>query len=108
LREEPIVRLVPMIFSAAQSHPELLPLVLGRVQTVILPPLHAYFQHQAELGNIRPIVPLLAIQQFLGPVVFRAIATILAPNNVPFLLVSDEEFISGLVQTFLDGVRIRK
>ncbi len=108
LRAEPITQLVPMVFTTAQSHPELLHMVLARVQKGVLFPLRAYFQRQVTLGNIRPILPDTAIQQFFGPVVFRAITTLLVPKNLPFEVVSDEEFITGLVQTFLDGVRVRK
>lgn len=107
LREEPIAQLVPMVFITAQSHPELLHMVLDRVQKGVLLPLRAYFQRQVILGNIRSILPDAAIQQFFGPVVFRAIATLLAPKSLPILALTDEQFILNLVQTFLDGVRVR-
>jgi AcrR family transcriptional regulator len=106
LKEERIATLIPMVFSASQSHPELLPIVFGRVQKAVILPMVAYLQRQMELGTLRHLPPIVAAQQFFGPVVLRAMLRILSPElsrGVPY----DEEFVAALVQAFLNGLRVR-
>jgi AcrR family transcriptional regulator len=102
-----LVKLVLLIFSALQSHPELPSLALRRVMPALILPLLAYLQHQTELGVLRPLPPLSAGQQFFGPLAIRAITSQLLATVLPLPQISDEAFVDNLVQTFLDGVRVR-
>jgi TetR/AcrR family transcriptional regulator len=106
LREENIAKLIPMVFSASQSHPELLPIVFSRVQKAIILPMMRYLQHQMDVGRLRVVAPFVAAQQFFGPVVLRAMLRILAPG-LPLQMPPDEEFVASLVSTYLDGMRVR-
>lgn len=102
-----LIKLVLMIFSAVQSHPELPPLALRRVIPAFILPLLTYFQRQVDLGVLRPLPPLSAALQFFAPLMMRAITMQLLPTAIPLPQVSDQAFVDNLVQTLLDGVRVR-
>ncbi|HET8906110.1 MAG TPA: TetR/AcrR family transcriptional regulator [Ktedonobacterales bacterium] len=102
-----LVKLVLMIFSAVQSHPELPLLALRRVIPAFILPLLTYFQRQVDLGVLRPLPPLSAALQFFAPLVMRAVTMQLLPTAIPLPQMSDQAFVDNLVQTFLDGVRVR-
>jgi TetR/AcrR family transcriptional repressor of mexJK operon len=105
LHEERIKRLVLMILSAAQSRAELLPIVFSQLVPSILLPLQAYLQRQVALGNLRPVSPVVAAQQFLGPLFLRALTSALVSAELPFAMPNDEEFVASLVHIFLEGLR---
>jgi len=100
-----VSRLALMIFSAAQSHPELLPIVMGRLSEVIIFPLIKYFTRQMEEGRLRSIPPLSAAQLFMGPLLLRAIASNLLEDSLPFVIPDDEEFIDSHLKVFMSGLR---
>lgn len=102
-----LVKLVLMIFSAVQSHPELPLLALRRVIPAFILPLLTYFQRQVDLGVLQPLPPLSAALQFFAPLVMRAVTMQLLPTAIPLPQMSDQAFVDNLVQTFLDGVRVR-
>jgi AcrR family transcriptional regulator len=102
-----LVKLVLMIFSAVQSHPELPPIALRRLMPAFILPLLTYFQRQVDLEVLRPLPPLNAALQFFAPLAMRAITIQVLPSAIPLPQVSDDEFVGHLVRTFLDGVRVR-
>lgn len=100
-----LIKLVLMVFSAFQSHPELPPLAVRRVMPTLILPLFAYFQRQVDAGVLRPLPPLSVGQQFFGPLVLRVITSHLLGAILPLPPISDEVFVENLVRTFLDGAR---
>jgi AcrR family transcriptional regulator len=105
LKEERIAILIPMVFSASQSHPELLPIVFGRVHKAVIVPMMGYLQHQMDVGTLRRVAPIVAAQQFFGPVVLRAMLRILSAG-MSLQVPPDEEFVASLVHTYLEGMRL--
>jgi AcrR family transcriptional regulator len=102
-----ISRLALMIISAAQSHPELLPILTDKLTEVIIFPLLKYFTRQVAEGRMQAIPPLNAGQQFMGPLLLRAFASRMLEKSLPFVFASDEEFVDSHVKVFLDGIRPR-
>lgn len=107
LADKRLIKLVLMVFSAFQAHPELPPLALRRIAPTLILPLLAYYQRQVEAGTLRPIPPLSVGQQFFGPLAIRVLTSHLLGSFIPVPQVSDEVFVENLVQTFLDGARRR-
>lgn len=105
--DQRLIRLVLMLFSAIQSHPELPPLALRRIAPAFILPLLSYLQRQVDLAVLRPLPPLSAAQQFFGPLAVRAIFGSLPDTFLPLPPLTDEAFVDNLVQTFLDGARVR-
>ncbi len=105
--DQRLLRLFLLVFSSVHSHPELPPLALRRVVPAFIQPLFAYLQSQVELGVLRPLPPISAGLQFFGPLVIRAITNHLSPSALPLPQIDDEAFVDNLVQTFLDGARVR-
>ena len=105
LRQGRVSRLALMVLSAGQSHPELLPIVVGRLSEVVIFPLIKYFTRQLEEGRLQSISPISAGQIFMGPLVLRVIASNLMEDSLPFVIPDDEEFIESHVKVFLDGLR---
>ncbi len=107
LSQKPIDRLMIMILSASQSHPELLPILMNKLTEVIIFPLITYFTRQQAEGRLRPISPVSAGQLFMGPLILRAIISKLLEDSIPFVLPDEEEFIDTHVKSFMDGNRVR-
>lgn len=108
LKEEHLSKLIPIIFSAFQSHPELPPIVLQKISKTILIPMMMYFESQKKAGTMSIRSASAALQQFVGPMLLRVWARLLLTIDLPFgEPVSDEEFATSMVKTFLDGVRVR-
>jgi len=107
LSQGPISRLALMLLSAAQSHPELLPIMISRVSEVIIFPLIKYFTRLMAEGRLRAIPPISAAQQFMGPLLLRALVNNLLEDSLPFVFPDDEEFIDTHLKVFLDGLRER-
>jgi AcrR family transcriptional regulator len=105
--DQRLIKLVLMLFSAIQSHPELPPLALRRVAPAFILPLLSYLQRQVELEVLCPLPPLSAAQQFFGPLAIRAIFGSLPDTFLPLPPLTDDVFVDTLVQTFLDGARLR-
>jgi hypothetical protein len=102
-----LVRLFLLVFSSVHSHPELPPLALRRVVPAFIQPLFAYLQGQVELGVLRPLPPVSVALQLFGPLAMRAITNHLSPMALPVPQIADDVFVDTLVQTFLDGARMR-
>lgn len=109
VRDQHLVRLIVVVFSSFQSHPEVPPIALRRIIPSLFVPLLAYLRHQAELATLRPVEPFSAVIQFFGPLVFRVVsASFVSDGSIwPVATVSDEEFVENLVRNFLDGARRR-
>ena len=105
--DQRLIKLVLMLFSAIQSHPELPPLVLRRIAPAFILPLLAYLQRQIGLGVLRPLPPLSAAMQFFGPLAIRAIVGSLPETFLPLPPLADDVYVDNLVRTFLDGARVR-
>lgn len=102
-----ISRLALMVISAAQSHPELLPILIDKLVEVIIFPLLKYFTRQVAEGRMQAIPPICAGQQFMGPLLLRAFASRMLEKTLPFVFPDDEEFVDSHVKVFLDGIRPR-
>ncbi|HEX5548585.1 MAG TPA: TetR/AcrR family transcriptional regulator [Ktedonobacterales bacterium] len=105
--DQRLVRLFLLVFSSVHSHPELPPLALRRVVPAFIQPLFAYLQGQVELGVLRPLPPVSVALQLFGPLAMRAITNHLSPMALPVPQIADDVFVDTLVQTFLDGARMR-
>jgi AcrR family transcriptional regulator len=105
LSQSPIDRLMLMLLSALQSHPELLPIMMGKLTEVIIFPMIKYFTRQQTEGRLQSIPPVTASQLFMGPLLLRAIASKLMEDALPFVMPGDEEFIDAHVKVFMDGIR---
>jgi AcrR family transcriptional regulator len=107
LSGNPVNHLFLMVLAAAQSHPELMPILMGKLSEVIFFPLLSYFTRMSAEGRLRQISPVTAAQELLGPLMLRAIAGALFEASLPFVFQDDEEFINTHIQVFLDGLRRR-
>ncbi|HPH94837.1 MAG TPA: TetR/AcrR family transcriptional regulator [Anaerolineaceae bacterium] len=108
LQEERLSKMIPIIFSAFQSHPELPPIVLQKVSKAILEPMMRYFEHQKQAGTMTFRSAPAALQQFVGPMLLRVWAKLLLTVELPLGdAVSDEAFAESMISTFLNGVRVR-
>ncbi len=105
LSGKPVNHLFLMVLAAAQSHPELMPILMGKLSEVIFFPLLSYFARMSTEGRLRSISPVIAAQELLGPLMLRAIAGALFEASVPFVFPDEEEFIDSHIQVFMDGLR---
>jgi AcrR family transcriptional regulator len=105
LTGKPVNHLFLMVLVAAQSHPELMPILMGRLSEVIFFPLLTYLTRQSAEGRLRPISPVTAAQELLGPLMLRAIAGSLFEESLPFVFQDDEDFIDTHIKVFMDGIR---
>jgi AcrR family transcriptional regulator len=105
--DQRLVKLFLLVFSSVHSHPELPPLALQRVVPAFIQPLLAYLQRQVDLGVLRPLPPFSVALQLFGPLAMRAITNHLSPTTLPVPRIEDDVFVDTLVQTFLDGARMR-
>lgn len=105
--DQRLVKLVLLVFTSIHNHPELPPLALRRVMPAFVLPLLAYLQRQAESGALKSLPPISAGMQLFGPLAIRAITNHLPPSTLPVPQISDKAFVDNLVQTFLDGIRVR-
>ncbi len=107
LSSAPVNRLFLMVLAAAQSHTELMPILMGRLSEVIFFPLLSYFTRQGAEHRLQAISPVTATQELLGPLMLRAIAGALIEDSMPFVFQDDEEFINAHLKVFMDGMRKR-
>jgi AcrR family transcriptional regulator len=107
LRTTIISKLVPMFLGTIQSHSELVPLFVERLESVIWLPISHYLQMKMDEGAMRPMSQASALQIFLGPLVIRMISRIFLEKSMVSDKDSDETFVQNLVTTFLDGVCIK-
>jgi len=107
LTGKPVNRLFLMILAAAQSHPELMPILMGKLSEVIFFPLLSYFTRMIAEGRLQPVSPVTAAQELLGPLMLRAIAGSLMEKSLPFVFQDDEDFIDTHLKVFMDGIRPR-
>jgi AcrR family transcriptional regulator len=107
LRTTPISKLVPMFMGTIQSHPELVPMFVERLESVIWLPISRYLQKKMDEGVMRPMSQAGMLQIFLGPLVIRIMSHIFMEASVVSDTDSDDTFVQNLVKTFLDGVMIR-
>jgi AcrR family transcriptional regulator len=106
LTGKPVNHLFLMVLAAAQSHPELMPILMSKLSEVIFFPLLSYFARMSTEGRLRSISPVIAAQELLGPLMLRAIADSLLEGSLPFVFPDDEEFIDSHIRVFMDGLRI--
>jgi len=107
LSGKPVNRLFLMVLAAAQSHPELIPILIGKLSEVIFFPVLSYFTRMSIEGQLRPISPVTAAQELLGPVMLRAIAGTLLEESLPYVFQDDEAYIDTHIKVFMDGIRRR-
>jgi AcrR family transcriptional regulator len=105
LSGKPVNRLFLMVLAAAQSHPELMPILIAKLSEVIFFPLITYFTRQVTEGRLRAISPITAAQELLGPLMLRAIAGAMLEASLPFVFPDKEEFIDTHIRVFMDGLR---
>lgn len=108
LRDNKISKVFPMFMGSLRKHPELTPILLGRIQQAIWLPLRDYFQHQADKGVLRPISTASVLQLFLGPLIIRSISGIFIPYSALRDTDTDEMFVKELIRVFLDGARVKQ
>lgn len=66
-------------------------------------PLLQYLAHQMELGHVRPMPPLLALQAFIGPIFFHLMTRPLVAEVVG-LPMSAQDAVAGLVEVAVAGI----
>ena len=108
LSGKPVNHLFLMVLAAAQSHPELMPILMGKLSEVIFFPLLSYFTRMSAEGRLRTISPVTAAQELLGPLMLRAIAGALFEASLPFVFPDEDEFIDTHIKVFMDGLRKRE
>lgn len=108
LRDSRLSKVIPMFLGTIQSHVELIPVLVERIQSVLWLPLGVYLQEKMEEGVIKRMPMAVALQLFLGPLVARLISPIFLYTSIVMDHESDTEFIYDLVSTFLDGVLLKK
>lgn len=106
LRQPTLSKLIPIMLGSLQSHPELVPLLTERIETVIWLPVSRYLDHQMELGVIRRMSSGSTLQIFLGPLVVRLISNIFLGSTSVLDADDDQLFVKRLVTTFLEGCKI--
>jgi AcrR family transcriptional regulator len=107
LRDPRLSKLIPIILGTIQSHPELVPLLVERIESVIWVPISNYLQKKMDAGLILPMSQASILQLFLGPLVIRMISGIFMEETIVSDTDNDEVFIRNLVKTFLNGVMIK-
>ena len=108
LRDPRLSRLLPMFLGTLQSHQELIPLLVERIESVLWLPVSNYLQKRMQRGEIRQITSASALQMFLGPVVVRIISRVFTSSSVLLDGGTDDDFAHNLVQTFLSGVLVKQ
>lgn len=103
LRDPRLSKFVPMFLGTMQSHQELIPLLVKRIETVLWLPISRYLQQKTEEGILKPIPAQSGLQIFLGPIVIRLISPAFLGKSSISDGESDEEFIKHLVDVFLHG-----
>jgi AcrR family transcriptional regulator len=68
-----------------------------------LGPLLDYISHQVDLGNVRRVDPLLALQAFIGPIFFHLMTRPFV-DEILGLHLSPQEAIDGLVSLSIAGL----
>lgn len=63
----------PLFFEGMSLSPDVRETVLGEVAPRILGSLGAYVAGQIAAGRLRPVHPVLAVQAFVGPIVFHVL-----------------------------------
>lgn len=106
LRQPDLAKVIPIMLGALQSHPELVPLLVERIESVIWLPVSHYLQKQMAAGKLRRLSSGSALQIFLGPLVVRLISSVFSGRTVVLDEDDDKLFIERLVKTFLDGCKI--
>jgi AcrR family transcriptional regulator len=107
LQSPKIGALLPILFESIQSHPELVPLLMERIQSALWVPLRAYFQKLVDQGILQPASTATIMQVFFGPLVVRMMSKNFFSRSIVFDTRSDEEFVRYLIHTFWDGARVK-
>jgi AcrR family transcriptional regulator len=105
LEDPTAASLLRIVITEGPRHPELAENLVGYVAPLFVLPLAEYLQRQAELGRFRPLPPLAAIFEFLGPLMTRAlIGQLLGDTPLPLPLPDAGTLVEHHVRTFLHGV----
>lgn len=105
LRDPRLSKFVPMFIGTMQSHQELIPLLVKRIETVLWLPISKYLKKKTEEGILKPIPAQSGLQIFLGPIIIRLISPAFLGKSSISDGESDEEFIKHLVDVFLQGAK---
>lgn len=94
-----------IVLTEGPRHPELAANLVGYVAPLFILPLAEYLARQADLGRLRPLPPLAAIFEFLGPLMTRALlGQLLGDTPLPLPLPDADTLVEHHVRTFLYGV----
>jgi AcrR family transcriptional regulator len=63
----------PLLFEAMRLGPDVRETVTGEVAPRILGAIGGYLAEQMQAGRLRPMHPILAVQSFVGPIIFHVI-----------------------------------
>ncbi len=105
LRDPRLSKIVPMFIGTTQSHQELIPVLVKRIETVLWLPISRYLQKKTDEGILKPIPAQTGLQIFLGPIIIRLISPAFLGKSSISEGESDEEFVKHLVDVFLQGAR---
>lgn len=105
LRDPRLSKIIPLFIGTLQSHRELIPYLVERIEAVLWQPLNTYLQQKIAEGVLIPLAASSALQIFLGPMLIR----MLSPQFLGLSSIRDEEsdeaFVRNLVTIFLNGAR---
>jgi len=65
----------PLLFEAVKLGPDVRETVLGEVAPRMLGAIGGYLMEQMQAGRLRPMHPVLAVQSFVGPIIFHVLLT---------------------------------
>ena len=63
----------PLLFEAMRLGPDVRETVTGEVAPQMIGAIGGYLMEQMEAGRLRPMHPVLAVQSFVGPIIFHVI-----------------------------------
>jgi len=105
LQQESVMNLVRIMMVEAPHQPELAQVLLAQVVPTLVLPLVAYIQKQTALGNFKSLPPMAGPLLLFGPLLGRAMITgVIGDKPAPIPIVSAEDMLKIVVQTFLYGV----
>lgn len=105
LRDPRLSKIVPMFIGTTQSHQDLIPVLVKRIETVLWLPISRYLQKKTDEGILKSIPAQTGLQIFLGPIIIRLISPAFLGKSSISEGESDEEFVKHLVDVFLQGAR---
>jgi AcrR family transcriptional regulator len=105
IRDPMAQRLMRILFIETPRQPEIIQIMLPQIGPRLLLPLVNYLQKQAKLGIIKPLPPMAGPLQLFGPLLTRLlVVSAIGELPAPIPIVSEDEMLEILIQTFLYGV----